>query len=341
MFASFNKVNGIGIIIFYGIIMPIFIISCSSSPKKHSNIEVVDFRGQKINLEKPAERIVCLIESATSGLFMLDLGKNIVGVSTNIYDDDIYKYYSVLDERIKNKSLPTPGNWDFVSIESVVALKPDIVIIWASQTESINALENIGIPVYGVMLNSYNDVYKEIEDFGILTGKTQRADSLISYTKAEVEKLKKAAGRIENKKSIYFMWAQGMLETSGKNSTVNQLIELGGCTNVCIENEEHLIVNSEKIIEWNPDIILMWCNSKMEPEDVLKKNEWQSINAVKNKNVFELPSIFYSDLWTLKFPQAARFLMHNAYPKLDISINPDSSCSEMTKFLYNTTLPLP
>ena len=57
-----------------------------------------------------------------------------------------------MDERIKDKNLPAPGNWDFVNMESVVALKPDLVILWSNQTESIGSLEERGIPVYGVFI---------------------------------------------------------------------------------------------------------------------------------------------------------------------------------------------
>ena len=121
-------------------------------------ITVTDFRGKRVNFTKPVKRIVCLIESALSGLYMLGQADKIVGISRNVYEGEVFKYYAQLDIRIKNRTLPAPGNWDFVNIESVINLKPDLVIIWASQTESIKALEERGIPVYGVFLKSIQDV---------------------------------------------------------------------------------------------------------------------------------------------------------------------------------------
>jgi iron complex transport system substrate-binding protein len=294
--------------------------ACSSSEKRKKEdvkgtIAVTDFRGKELHLKKPADHIVCLIESALSGIYMLGAENKIVGISTSVYDDNVSTQYACLDERIKNKSINAPGNWDFVNIESVIALKPDLVIMWASQEESIESMESKGIPVYAVMLKSTNDVYKEISDLGKLTGKEKRADSLVQYTKDELSKIDSTNKTlIKGKKSVYFMWSQGQLETSGKNSTVNELIMMAGAKNVCTSTDEHLIANLEKVIEWNPDIIVMWYNANKNPDDILQLAEWSNIRAIKEKQVFELPSVFFCDLWTLKFQYAVKLLSTWCYP---------------------------
>ena len=81
---------------------------------------------------------------------MLGAEARLVGISTNIYQESVFPYYAAMDERIRERTLPTPGNWDFVNIESMVALQPDLVILWSGQDESIAALEEKGIPVFGV-----------------------------------------------------------------------------------------------------------------------------------------------------------------------------------------------
>ena len=147
---------------------------------------VTDFRGKTLRFEAPVRRIVCLIESALSGIFMLGEEQRVVGLSRNIYTGNVFPHYAALDARIKEKKLPAPGNWDFVNLESVVALKPDLVIIWSQQTEAINSLEEKGIPVYGIFIQRKEDVYKEIEALGKLTGNPKRAEALVAYTRDEL-----------------------------------------------------------------------------------------------------------------------------------------------------------
>jgi iron complex transport system substrate-binding protein len=298
-------------------------------------INVTDFRGKELNFDKPAMRIVCLIESALSGIYMLGAEDKIVGISSNVYTDNVAGQYASLDKRIKNKSILAPGNWDFVNIESVVALKPDLVILWSSQSESIKAIESNGIPVYAVMLKSTNDVYKEISDLGKLTGKKMRSDSLIQFTKDELSTLAIANSEIrKEKKKIYFMWPQGPLETSGTNSTVNELISMAGAKNVCTSPDEHIVVNLEKVIEWNPDIIIMWYDLNKNPQDIINLSGWKKIKAVKDKQVFELPSVFFSDLWTLKFQFAVKLLSTWCYPFVFKGYDLDKEKHQMILKLY-------
>ena len=298
-------------------------------------INVTDFRGRELNFDKPAVRIVCLIESALSGIYMLGAEDKIVGISSNVYNDNVAAQYASLDERIKNKAILAPGNWDFVNIESVVALKPDLVILWSSQVESIQAIESKGIPVYAVMLKSTGDVYKEISDLGKLTGKQIRADSLIQYTKDELSTLVITNTKFQKeKKKVYFIWPQGPLETSGQNSTVNELITMAGAKNVCNSPDEHIVVNLEKVIEWNPDIIIMWYDANKNPEDIMKLSGWSNIKAVKEKKVFELPSVFFCDLWTLKFQYASKLLSTWCYPSVFKSNDLDKEKHQMILKLY-------
>jgi iron complex transport system substrate-binding protein len=304
------------------------------SDKPPGMIRVTDFRGKEIILQQPASRIVCLMESALSGLYMLNAYSQLAGISTGVYNDSASQQYARLDERIHNKTLPAAGNWDFVNIESIVALKPDLVIIWASQNESVSAIEEYGIPVYGVDLQSFDDVFKEISDFGILTGRKGRADSLINYTKNEMEALSFASNGSSDKKTVYFIWAQGILETSGTKSTVNELIGLAGAKNVCLMPQEHVVISKEKLLDYNPDIILMWHNNRQKPENLFELPEFCRLKAVKNKKIFELPPVFWCDLWTLKYQLAVKILAKECYPEKFQNMNLESEKCRMLQYLY-------
>jgi iron complex transport system substrate-binding protein len=326
------------------LIIPAFLFAisaCGPADKKAVNslapIRVTDFRNKEITLEKPATRVVCLIESALSGFYMLQAEDLIVGVPSAVYNESPAPFYSVMDDRIRTRSLPAPGNWDFVSIENVVALQPDLVIMWASQTESIRSVEQHEIPVYAVFLKSFDDVYKEIKDLGTLTGRSQRADTLIEYSRNMVEKIRSRTEFLQgDRRSVYFMWAQGLLQTAGTESTVNELIELAGARNSCTLPQEQIIVNLERLLEWNPDVVVMWYNSAKDPADILTLPEIRSINAIKNREVYEITSVFMYDLWTLKFPNAVMMVAAWCYPSLFEDFDMDAEKEIMLTSLYGT-----
>lgn len=292
---------------------------------------MTDFRGKVLSFDKPVRRVVSLLESATSGLFMLHAEQTLVGISSNIYGHSLYPYYSLLDERIKNRSIPAPGNWDFVSLESVVGLRPDLVIIWSSQSESIEALESHDIPVYAIMLNGVDDIYKEIQDFGTLLDRRPRADSIIGYTKDQIASISRSSGI---PLSVYFMWSSGIFETAGLRSTVNNFLEASGCRNACQSEQEHVSVNAEILINWNPGIILLWNNDALDPSDVMRQSTLRTLDAVGSGKVYELPGVFECDLWTLKYQYAVQFLNHAAYGKSFDAESIRMKRDSMMTFLY-------
>jgi iron complex transport system substrate-binding protein len=300
-------------------------------------ITVTDFRGKTLQLAKPAERIVCLIESALSGIYMLGEEKRVIGIARNIYTGDVHPYYAALDPRIRDKKLPAPGNWDFVNLESLLALKPDLVIIWAQQSEVIAALEEKGIPVFGVFIQRKEDVYQEMQALGKITGNLKRAEELVAYTRRELARFQDRVGSLsaEKRPGIYYMWAQGNLETSCGESTVNDLIRLAGGRNVCASlPNEHLIVNMEKVLAWNPDLIVMWTNERKNPEDIIRDPQWKRIKAVRSQRVHEFPEVFLCDLWTLKFVYAVKMVAKWAHPELFRDIDLNREKQKMMQFLY-------
>ena len=278
----------------------------SGAPAAAEGVAATDFRGKRIELDKPAERIICLLESALTGLYMLGAEDRLVGISTNVYQGSVFPYYAAMDERIRERTLATPGNWDFVNIESMVALQPDLVIVWSGQEESIAALEEKGIPVFGVFIERFEDIHREITALGELTGTRERAAELVAIAEQELEtvrnKLAPVEGEAPDPPRVYFMWAQGPLQTAGRNSTVQELIDLAGGTNVAAGSElEALLVNLEHVLVWNPELIVMWCNDRLGPGDLGEMAGWRSVAAVRGGRVHELPDPFSCDFWTLKY----------------------------------------
>lgn len=288
----------------------------------YGEIKVEDFRGKVIHLNKPAERVVCLIESALTGIYMLGEGNKVVGIPTNVYTEGYYysetfKYYSLLDERIKYKKIPAVGNWESVNIEKIISLKPDLVIIWASQRDTIDSIERLGIPVYGVFITKIDDVFKEIRDFGLILNAQRRAEELIKYTKDEIKKIEQIAKNIPYKRKVYFSWAQNsFLSTSCKGSIVDEMINLVGGLNICSHiKSESINLTMEKFILLNPDVVIMWFSKSLKPDDIKKNKQYKLINAVKTGSIYQFDDTFFFDLWTLKFLYSLKFIAQTIYPE--------------------------
>ncbi|KXZ40685.1 iron complex transport system substrate-binding protein [Alkalithermobacter thermoalcaliphilus JW-YL-7 = DSM 7308] len=301
--------------------------------EKDEPIRVVDFRGKEIVLEKEAKTIAAMLDSALTTLHMLGIKDEVVAVDKWTYDSPGFEYTKKIDERFEKGQVEAVTS----NIEKIVSLKPDIVIIWAEH-EDIKALENAGLKVYGVQINSFDQTFKMVEDLGKITGKNERAREIIEYTKSEIKKIEDIVKTIneEDKQRALFIWGPTFLDIAGGDSTGNDIIVSAGGINVAKDiNLEHPIANIEQLISWNPDAIIMWYSKALSEDDVINSNQLKSIEAINTNRVYMLPNFFYCDLWTVKYQYSVKAVAKWLYPELFKDIDLEQEKQIMLEKLYN------
>ncbi|MBV7530915.1 ABC transporter substrate-binding protein [Chitinophaga sp. sic0106] len=267
-------------------------------------ITLTDVQGNKVSLAKPAEKIVCLFDPMVDAMYMLQMQHKLVGIPAETYTDkELFTPYSLIDERIKNKRLATPGTNETANLESIIALKPDLVIAQHMNAGTIEGLQAMGIAVYLASSEKYEQVLQELEDLGKLTGAVDRASELVAYTQSQFDTMQSAAAAITAKKKTYFTWANGRIfATTGRNSMMNDCLEIAGVINVCTAPVDQPNINAETLIGWNPDMIVMW----NDPAELFyAKKELAGITAIKNKAIHHLMPMFFYNPHTLKSLTAA------------------------------------
>ena len=75
------------------------------------------------------------------------------------------------------------------------------------------------------------------------------------------------------------------------------MIELAGGVDIYKEHQnaslakDRIIADTNEIVKRNPDIIIAsWCGKKFKKEQLVKRENWCNINAVKNDFIFEIKS---------------------------------------------------
>src|SRR5919106_225160 len=123
-------------------------------------VAALDSDGRRVTLEWPAQRIVSLAPHATEQLFAAGAGGKLVGVSE----------YSDYPEAAK--ALPRVASSGTVSIEMVLALKPDLVVAWRLEATAaaLARLESLGVPVFYSEPRRLAHIPAMIESLGELAG---------------------------------------------------------------------------------------------------------------------------------------------------------------------------
>ncbi len=121
---------------------------------------MVDYLDRKVQLLKPAQRIVALSPHIVENLYSAGLGQRIVAA------------VDYADYPAAALNIPRIGGHSNFSVESIVAYQPDLVVGWASGYKGfgqlVARLEQLGIPVYADDPRVLSDITRSISDLAVL-----------------------------------------------------------------------------------------------------------------------------------------------------------------------------
>ena len=242
------------------------------------------------NLEANPERIVSLSPSNTEILFAVGAGENVVGVT------DYCNYPAELEARIETDEIARVGGYWDPSVETIVSLKPDLVLVSTSQctvktnncktncsrrceltTKVSNRLESLGVNVLTLFPHSIDDVLGNILLVGNATGNSAEATDFVETLKQRINMVVTKSKAVPHKPKVYFEVWNNPYITVNSRTWIGNLIRLAGGTNVFGETvSEWPIIRSEDVIQQNPDIMVF-------PVIPGVARFWESFEAVKNR----------------------------------------------------------
>jgi len=233
---------------------------------------------------EPPKRIISLAPATTEMLFALGLGDRVVGV-TNFCD---------YPDGAKKK--PKVGGMSNPSLEAVVSLKPDLVILSVdgNPKEFEERLRAMKIKTYVIYSNRISELPKGIRDMGLVLGVKDKADALAADMEYRINKLKTGKKPSPQKKVLFIIWPEPLM-VAGPGSITDDALRMLGAENIAGKTASAYPKYSlEEVIRRAPDIIFIGKgqNSMNEVSEGLLKR-LQSTPAAKNNKVFYVSDYLY------------------------------------------------
>jgi iron complex transport system substrate-binding protein len=256
-------------------------------------------------IEANPERIVSLSPSNTEILFAVGAGDKVVGVT------DYCNYPAELEARIETDEITRVGGYWDPSVETIVSLKPDLVLVSTAQctvktnncktncsrrceltTKVAKRLESLGLNVLTLSPHNIDDVLDNILLVGKATGNSAEATDFVETLKQRIDLI--VTKSVSHRPRVYFeVWNDPYI-TVNSGTWIGNLIRLAGGANVFGEAvSEWPIIRSEDVIQRNPDIMVFpvipgiarfWGGF----EAVKKRSGWENINAVRSGSLYEV-----------------------------------------------------
>lgn len=241
-----------------------------------ASISVIDDEGNKINLDKPVQRIISLAPNITESLFAAGAGDKIIGAVS----------YSDYPEAAKQ--IPRVGGYPSLDLEKIVSLKPDLVIAWTSgnNKKQVQKIQDFGITVFFSEPRYPNDIAKTIQRFGVLAGSSDIATKAADEFLQHYHLLQKNFSDKKKVKVFYQIWNKPIMTISGQH-LISDIIELCGGENVFSDlNTITPRISLESVLASKSEVIISGGMGKARPEWVEEWKPWKTLPAVKNEQLY-------------------------------------------------------
>ncbi|MCY8952592.1 ABC transporter substrate-binding protein [Bacillus cereus] len=277
--------------------------SATKTEKGKEKIEITDLSGRKVTFDKVPESFATL--SMGDMDIIHALGGKIVGrPDTKLTLPDELKKAQVI------------GNAHQPNFEQIVSLKPDVLVANNGFQKNVPTVEGQGTQVIISSANSVQDIQKNIELYGTVMKKEDKAKEIIQKMNDQMKKYEKKS----DVKALLVYGAPGTYLAALPTSLSGDILEKTGGKNIASdfpetkEYPQYAQLSVERIIEAKPDVIYLITHG--DPKSVKKafegemmKNEaWKNLEAVKQNRVVILPPDLFGSNPGTKVTEAMDFM---------------------------------
>jgi len=241
------------------------------------------FEGSGLAAQSP-QRIISLAPSITEILFALGLGKKIVGVTV------------FCDRPPQAKKKPKIGGMTNPSLEKILRLKPDLVIlsIDGNPRDVYQKLQSLKIKTYVFKARRIFELPQAIRELGKVLSVEHQAGLLAEQIERAIDKYKVNIHPHKRKKAIFIIWPEPLI-VAGPNTAIDDAMQLVGLVNIAHDAKVRYPKYSlEELVRRNPDVIFIGkghVEMKKISSNLLKK--LKMVKAVRDGRVYFVSDALY------------------------------------------------
>ena len=281
-------------------------VTAATLPEASSKISMTDATGQNLVFPAPPERVTVAGKASQMIIHALYL-----------FPEAVERVIAMEQRMQRNLSmLPLiDPNFDSkdqferdAAAEQIAPVQPDVVLMKTYMADKLGApLEQIGIPVAYMDLESPDQFFRDIEAIGAMFDNPERVEEIKSFYQVWLDELQDGVAGIDpddlpdvlllqysdRSGEVAFnvpsaSWLQTtMVSNAGGTPVWREAAEGGGWT----------LVNFEQIAAWDPDMIIL-VNYTGDPSEVVQKlkedSNWNALRATKDDLLFAFPGDFLS-----------------------------------------------
>ena len=309
--------------------------AAASEAAASGELVVVDTLGRTVTFAEPPQRIVIAGRGTymvTGAMFAFPAAQSQMAAIEGGRFNDPTIFLPLVDPTFADKTILERN----AGPEQIAPVNPDAIVLKTSAQELGASLEQLGVPVVYVDMESVDQYFTDLNTMGALLNTPERTEELIAYYQERLDRV--AAGLAEvadgDKPSVLVIQyseegGEVAFEVPPAEWIQTRLVELAGGTPIWTEASEGggwATVNLEQIAAWNPDkvFVIAYQTDAAETVELLKASpEWQALAAAQNDEIYGFPADFFTwdspdPRWILGLQWLAAKIHPDQFADLDI-----------------------
>jgi iron complex transport system substrate-binding protein len=245
--------------------------ACDRSAAPPRDIATDDF-GDTIVVSRPPQRIVSLNPTTTELLYAIGAGSRLVGRTT----------YDLLPPEVR--AVPDLGPGLRPNVEAVLAARPDLVVLYASEDnrDAVRRLRAAHVPTAAYKADRMADFARVTLALGRITGDTIAARVTVDSVGRTLAATLASTLALPHPRVFWFLWESPLLAVGG-GSFLSEMLKVAGARNVYDSLPAPSPgVSFEDLLRRDPDVVLA---SPAARAKMLADPKWRTLRAVREGRV--------------------------------------------------------
>ena len=238
---------------------------------------------QPLALLAQPRRVISIIPAATEMLFAMGAGDRVLAIGS-------YDHFPP-----EAQKLPRVGALVDPNVEQILQMRPDLVVMYGTQTELQRRLERAKIPYYSYVHKGLADITETIRTLGMRVGADAAADALASRIERQLADVRDRVAKTPHPKTLLVFERErrslrNIYASGGVGFLHDMLVTAGGDDAVGDIHRQSVQMSTEMVLARAPELIieLRYEKGDVNNADIGAWSRLASIPAVKNHRVILL-----------------------------------------------------
>ena len=230
-----------------------------------------------------AKRVISIIPAATEMLFAMGAGNRVIAIGS-------YDHFPP-----ESQKLPRVGALIDPNVEQILQMRPDLVVMYGTQTELQRRLERAKIPYYSYVHKGLADITETMRSLGTRVGMEAAGNALATRVERQLADVRERVARAPRPKTLLVFERErrslrNIYASGGIGFLHDMLVTAGGVDAMEDLKRQSVTMSTEMVLDRAPEVIieLRYEKDALNDADIGAWNTLASVPAVKNHRVIVL-----------------------------------------------------